>query len=55
MREPFIFKDSKGRIIRPQDIANLSKHSLIRVYATEKKKLEKIGTYSRSELFKKFW
>lgn len=55
MKDTFIFKDSKGRILRPEDIHDLKKNSLVRVYATDKKKPERIGIYSRSELIKKFW
>lgn len=56
MRPEFIFKDSRGHVLSPRDICNLNADSQIRAYAKSKKskRVEKIGTYTKLELFMKF-
>ena len=56
MRPEFIFKDSRGHVLSPRDICNLNADCQIRAYAKSKKskRVEKIGTYTKLELFMKF-
>lgn len=55
MNQEFIFKDSSGHVLCPEEILDMSSKRVIRAYTrTASKRIEKIGTYTKKEILKKF-